>query len=171
MDVRDDYLSASGIYLSLIMEKIFKDLREQWMKGTDEGGLSDDQAKDTMIRGLWLDDFISNRIKQKQQEFLMIVRGLYRSMKAAKKDKSDNKVSDDDLMEKLTDIISKTVIKTQFANSAQVGKDLYGAAGLPISLCMLAKNSKYRKLVISMVRICEMEEADKTLTVNHSGSR
>ena len=43
--VRDNYKSASGLYITIFMEKFFKDLKDQWMKNEDEGGISEADAK------------------------------------------------------------------------------------------------------------------------------
>ena len=38
--VRDEYKSASGIYITIFMDKFFKDLKDEWMKDEKQGGIS-----------------------------------------------------------------------------------------------------------------------------------
>ena len=164
-DIRDNYKSASGIYITIFMEKFFKDMKDQWMKGKDEGGLSDDAAKAPDIAGAWLDDYLARRVKQKEKGFQMIVRGLYRSMKAAD---PKNEVTDEAVLEKLADIITQTIISRNFASVNGEPKELYGSMFLPMALDRMAANRrmKFHQLVAAMLRICQMEDKDKTLTKN-----
>lgn len=162
-DIRDNYKSASGIYITIFMEKFFKDLKDQWMKGKDEGGLSEDVANVPEIAGAWLDDYLTKRIKQKEKGFLMVVRGLYRSMKAAD---PNNEVTAEALLEKLDEIITQTIISRNFVSVGGEVKELYGGIFLPMALDRMVANRrmKFHQLVAAMLRICEMEEKDKELT-------
>ena len=81
-DFRDKYQSASGIYISLFMDKIFHGLKEKWMGGKDTGGLSTEAMRDDALVNKWFDDFFMDRVKSKQKEFWMIIRGLYRAMES-----------------------------------------------------------------------------------------
>ena len=145
------------------MEKFFKDLKDQWMKGKDEGGLSEDVANVPEIAGAWLDDYLTKRIKQKEKGFLMVVRGLYRSMKAAD---PNNEVTAEALLEKLDEIITQTIISRNFVSVGGEVKELYGGIFLPMALDRMVANRrmKFHQLVAAMLRICEMEEKDKELT-------
>ena len=68
-DIRDKYKSASGIYITIFMEKFFKDMKDQWMKGKDEGGLTEDAAKEPEMAGVWLDDYLAKRINRRKRDF------------------------------------------------------------------------------------------------------
>ena len=162
-DIRDNYKSASGIYITIFMEKFFKDMKEQWMKGKDEGGIAEENANAPEIAEVWMDDYLAKHVKQKEKGFLMIIRGLYRSMKAAD---PDNEVTGQALMEKLTEIITQTIISRNFVSIGGDKKELYGGMFLPMALDRMITNrrSKFNQLVTAMLRICKMEEKDKTLT-------
>ena len=82
-DVRDKYRSASGIYITLFMNKFFRDLKVQWMKDPEEGGVAATDCMKFSIVQTWLDKYLSDRVKRNKNGFEMIIRGLYRSMKAA----------------------------------------------------------------------------------------
>ncbi len=160
--VRDEYKSASGIYITIFMDKIFHGMKEEWMKGQDEGGLSEDSASDPEIVGAWLDDFLADRIKKKEKGFLAIVRGLYRSMKAAEPGKQ---VTYKEMMEKFADIISQTIVSRNFPSVGGERKESFGSMFIPMSLNRMVSNRrmKFNQLVSSMLRVCEMEESDKGL--------
>lgn len=164
--MRDKYRSASGIYITLFMEKFFKDIKEQWMKEADEGGLNEDAAKNPEMSAAWLDDYLVKRIKQKENDFQMIVRGLYRSLKA---DATDKKIDDQAVMEKLADILTWTIIGRKFSSVGGEKKELFGSMFLPMALEQMTTNHrmKFNQLVTSMIRICQMEEKDQTLTNIH----
>lgn len=167
-DMRDKYRSASGIYITLFMEKFFKDIKEQWMKEADEGGLNEDAAKNPEMSAAWLDDYLVKRIKQKENDFQMIVRGLYRSLKA---DASDKKIDDQAVMKKLADILTWTIIGRKFSSVGGEKKELFGSMFLPMALEQMIENRrmKFNQIVSTMIRVCQMEEKDQTLTVmnNH----
>ena len=166
--MRDQYKSASGIYITLFMEKFFKDIKEQWMKGADEGGLNEDASKNREMSAAWLDDYLANRIKQKENDFQMIVRGLYRSMKAGDPNK---KIDDKAVMEKLAEVLTWTIIARKFSSVGGEKKELFGSMFLPMALEQMSVNRrmKFNQIVSTMIRVCQMEEKDQTLTVmnNH----
>ena len=166
--MRDQYKSASGIYITLFMEKFFKDIKEQWMKGADEGGLNEDASKNPEMSAAWLDDYLANRIKQKENDFQMIVRGLYRSMKAGDPNK---KIDDKAVMEKLAEVLTWTIIARKFSSVGGEKKELFGSMFLPMALEQMTTNHrmKFNQIVSAMIRVCQMVEKDQTLTVmnNH----
>ena len=168
-DVRDNYKSASGIYITIFMEKFFKDLKETWMKGPDEGGLSEDNAGSQPIVEVWLDDYLVRRVKQKEKGFLMIVRGIYRSLKAAD---PNQKVTEKEILEKLSEVINQTLVTPNFATRSADRKELFGGVFLNNALNreVVNKRLKFNQLVTSMFRICEMEENDKQLAVKKKGA-
>ena len=161
--MRDKYRSASGVYITLFMDKIFKDIKEQWMKGANEGGLNEDAANDPGTSAAWLDDYLSKRIKNKEKDFQMIVRGLYRSMKA---DDPDKKIDDKEVIEKLADVLTWTIIDRKFSSVGAEKKELFGNMFLSMALGQMSTNRrlKFNQLVTSMIRICQMEEKDQKLT-------
>ena len=168
-DVRDNYKSASGIYITIFMEKFFKDLKETWMKGPDEGGLSEDNAGSQPIVEVWLDDYLVRRVKQKEKGFLMIVRGIYRSLKAAD---PNQKVTEKEILEKLSEVINQTLVTPNFATRSADRKELFGGVFLNNALNreVVNKRLKFNQLVTSMFRICQMEENDKQLAVKKKGA-
>ena len=93
----------------------------------------------------------------------MVVRGLYRSMKAAD---PNNEVTAEALLEKLDEIITQTIISRNFVSVGGEVKELYGGIFLPMALDRMVANRrmKFHQLVAAMLRICEMEEKDKELT-------
>ena len=82
-DFRDDYKSASGIYISLFLDKIFHELKEAWVKAPEEDRFLAENIEKTGSAFKWIDDFFMGRLKSKKNEFQMIIRGLTRAMKAA----------------------------------------------------------------------------------------
>ncbi len=169
IDVRDEYKSASGIYITIFMEKFFKDIKDLWMKEENEGGISEAGAKDPAAAGTWLDDYLTSHIKQKEKGFQMIVRGLYRSIKAADPDK---KITGKMVMEKLIEVLQQTVINNSFPAVGGDPKLAYAAINLSIALSNMSQNrSKFNGIVKTMTRVCQMEEEDKNLTVMNKKPR
>ena len=167
--VRDEYKSAGGLYITIFMEKFFKDMKDQWMKEPDEGGISEAGAKNPAAAGAWLDDYLITRIKQKEKGFQMIIRGLYRSIKAAAPNKE---VTQNMVMDKLIEVIQQTVISNYFPAAGGEPKHAYGAINLSIALANMGQgNSKFNGLVKTMTRVCQMEEQDKNLSVKNKGPR
>ena len=76
-----NYVTASGIYITLFMNKYFRDIRETWLKNPDKGGIDEENVTNFPVVQNWLDNFLTERIKGKQADFLMVIRRLYRSLK------------------------------------------------------------------------------------------
>ena len=159
----ENYVTASGIYISIFMDKFFHDMKETWVKDPDKGGIADEDVTNFPVAESWLDSYLSDRIKGKQNDFLMIVRGLYRSLKP---NDPDQQVNETDMFDELGKVVMEAVVNRQFAVS---GGDLKVAGGY-ISLAAGAmqivkkKNSEFYKQLKTMIRVCQMEDKDKTLT-------
>lgn len=153
--VRDDYKSASGIYITLFMDKFFRDLKEQWMKDPDEGGLPENDCMNFPIVRTWMDKYLSDRVKRNKKGFEMIVRGLYRSMKAAA---PNSEVGEQDLLNRLADVIMHTCVNRNFENdfSPKAG---WGLVSLASAVIFMAKNKSFEftKMVSDMFLNCELE--------------
>ena len=53
------------------------------MKEPEKGGLSEEDMNDMKLSNEWIDNFFTSRVTSKKNEFLMIIRGLARAMKAS----------------------------------------------------------------------------------------
>ncbi len=167
--VRDNYKSASGIYITIFMEKFFKDIKAQWMKEAKDGGISEEDAKNPAVAGTWLDDYLTTRIKQKEKGFQMIVKGIYRSIQATDPNKN---ITEKMIMEKLIEVIQQTVINNSFPAIGGDPKLAYASINLSIALSGMVQNrSKFNGIVKTMTQICRMEEQDKTLSAKNKHRR
>ena len=99
----------------------------------------------------------------------MIVRGLYRSLRAVDPDKE---VTEKMIMDKLSEVILQTIINKSFPpipyNSNRV---IYGSINLSNAITVMAKNgskSKFGKIVQDMTQNCQNEEQDKELNVEQN---
>ncbi len=162
--VRNKYQSASGIYITLIMDKFFSDLKEQWMKNPDEeGGISINDADDILSVSKWMDKYLSDRINRKRNDFEMVIRGIYRSIKAA----DPNKIVDEkDVMDKLTDVITQIYINRNFKNTMDP-KEAKAHLVLPDALGMIPNNKSFEftKLVSEMFSHCDLEDSGLELEI------
>ena len=163
--VRDNYKSASGIYITIFMNNIFSDIKDQWMKKPEEGGLKDREAGSLMKVSPWLDNYLTAAVKRKEKDFQGIIRGLYRSMKDGDPSK---KIQDQEIADQIVDLMTQTIIKRKFRHVNTVEKKIYGFDLLPMALDDVAgdKTRKFGQLVNAMLRICQMEEADQTLKLS-----
>ena len=151
------------------MEKFFNDIKDQWMKEEDAGGISEADAKDLAAAETWLDDYLITRIKRKEKGFQMIVKGIYRSIQAADPGK---KVTGKMVMEKLSDVLQQAVLNNSFPAVGGDPKMAYAAINLGIALSRMAQDrSKFNGIVKSMTQVCRMEESDKSLSVINKGPR
>lgn len=167
--VRDEYKSVSGIYITIFMDKFFKDLKDEWMKDEKQGGISMQDIKNTDIVRPWLDDYLTERINKKRNVFQMIVRGIYRSIQVAAPDKE---VTEKMIMDKLAEVILHTVINKSFPPSPyNSNRVIYGSINLSNAITVMAKNSskyKFGKIVNDMTKTCQNEEQDKELNVEQN---
>ena len=156
-DVRDKYRSASGIYITLFMNKFFRDLKEQWMKDPEEGGVAATDCMKFSIVQTWLDKYLSDRVKRNKNGFEMIIRGLYRSMKAAA---PDSEVDEQGLLDRLADMIMQICINRNFEGDYS-SKGSMGYISLSSAiLSMVKKNSfEFTKLVSKMFQNCDLADS------------
>ena len=162
--VRDQYKSASGIYITVMMDKFFADLKEQWKKGGDEeGGISYEDARNFPFVHKWMDKYLSDRIKRKKNDFEMIIRGIYRSIKSADPNKI---VEEKDVMAKLSDVITQVCINRNFEGTIDP-KEVRGYLALPSAMIEFPKNNSFEftKLVSEMFSHCDMEDSGLELEI------
>ena len=159
--VRDNYKSASGIYITLFMNKFFRDIREQWMKDPEEGGIADEDGMKFSVVNTWLDKYLSDRVKRKKNGFEMIVRGLYRSMKAAA---PNREVDEQALLDKLADVILQICINRNFEDDMEP-KASKGYVSLSSAILTIAQNNscEFTKLVSKMFQNCDLEDSGMEL--------
>ena len=163
--VVEKYSTAGGIYISIFMNKFFKDLKETWMKEPDEGGISMEETKDTANVQTWLDDYLSDRVNQKKDGFGMIVKGIYRSLKAAAP--AGQEIKDEDVLKKLAEVIEKTSIDPYFSSipdmSPEGEKENMGAMILQYSIKKVTEDKKFNfnAMVKNMIDDCKSEDKGK----------
>ncbi len=163
-DVRDKYKSASGIYITLFMNKFFSDLKEQWMKDPDEGGISLDEAGNPPAVYKWMDKYLSDRIKRKKNGFEMLVKGIYRSIKSNDPNKI---VEEKEVMDRLSNMILEICINRNFEGDYEA-KAVRGYLNLSSAITMIPNNksSEYTKLVSDLFHKCDLEDSGLELQFN-----
>ena len=162
--VRDHYGSASGIYITLFINKFFPDLKEQWMKEPDEGGISYNDAGNMQAVYQWMDKYLSDRIKRKKDGFEMLVKGIYRSINANDPDKI---VEEKEVMDKLSNVILEICINRNFEGDGEP-KAVRGYLNLSGAITMIPQNKsfEYTKLVSALFHKCNMAASGLELQVN-----
>ena len=161
-EVVEKYSTAGGIYITIFMNKFFKDMKEMWLKEPGEGGISIEQAKDPANVSAWLDDYLSERVNRKKDEFEMIVKGIYRSLKANAD--AGQEIKDEDVLKKLKDVIQKTSIDPNFSSdpkeSPEGRKENMGAMNLQFSIYKITKDETFQftAMVKKMIANCRTED-------------
>ena len=160
-DFRDNYRSASGIYITLFLDKIFHGIKQEWMKDENQGGLSLEDAKKDVNVQSWLDRFFMDRVKSKKKELQMIIRGLYRAMKAGE----TGKIKYDDLRERIADMLFKTLISRNFKSENTDDKETYAKAFMGNYTYTLGTNPDFQfsGVINSMIAACLKEGREKPL--------
>lgn len=83
----------------------------------------------------------------------------------------NKKIDDKAVMEKLAEVLTWTIIARKFSSVGGEKKELFGSMFLPMALEQMTTNHrmKFNQIVSTMIRVCQMEEKDQTLTVmnNH----
>ena len=169
LDMRDQetsntvnqYKTAGGIYITMFMDQIFKDLKESFMKSADEGGGPDEPAANLEAVKAWFDKYLTERANQKKTEFNKIVIGIFRSVKSA--GPAGKEVTEEDVLEKLVDVITNTCIDKNFSGGSYEIKSGQGLMSLAISIQNILDNkgSQFTKLVRSMIKQCQNEEMEQ----------
>ena len=157
----NQYKTAGGIYITLFMDQIFKDMKETFMKKADEGGGPDEPASDKQAVQVWFDKYLTERANQKKEEFNQIVKGIYRSMKGDGPDRKE--VQEKDVLKKLTDVILSTCINKNFNGLSDINKESEGQPSLTMALqnIMDNKKSQFTTLVRKMFMNCQTEEMEQ----------
>ena len=146
------------------MDKIFSDLKEQWMKDRDEeGGISHKDTEDPRSVQKWMDKYLSGRINRKKKDFEMVIRGIYRSIKAADPNRA---VDEKDVMDKLTDVITQVSVSRNFENSNDP-KESKANLVLPNAMEMISKNKSFEftKLISEMFTRCDLDDSGLELQI------
>ena len=157
----NQYKTAGGIYITMFMNQIFKDLKEAFMKSADEGGGPDEPAANLEAVKAWFDKYLTERANQKKTEFNKIVIEIFRSVKSA--GPAGKEVKEEDVLEKLVDVITNTCIDKNFSGGSYEIKSGQGLMSLAISIQNILDNkgSLFTKLVRSMIKQCQNEEMEQ----------
>ena len=157
----NQYKTAGGIYITMFMNQIFKDLKDTFMKSADEGGGPDEPAANLKAVKAWFDKYLTERANQKKTEFNKIVIGIFRSVKSA--GPAGKEVKEEDVLEKLVDVITNTCIDKNFSGGSYEIKSGQGLMSLAISIQSILDNkgSQFAKLVRSMINQCRNEEMEQ----------
>ena len=160
-DFRDNYQSASGIYITLILDKLFYGLKEKVLNGPEQGGLSMETVQNYQTLNQWIDGFLVDRVKPKKKEFRMILRGLYRAMKAGE----PGKVTSEKMRERLSDIFTKILVNRNFRSVSAPEKELFANMNMSNYTYTLGQNNEYEnsKLLNHMITECLNEDRKKPL--------
>ena len=159
VDFRDDYKSASGIYIALILDKIFHGLKEAWMKAPEEDKLSLEDMRKSGPAFEWIDDFFVDHVKSKKDEFQMIIRGLTRAMKTAD---PEGNVSYEKLRSKLSEMLIKILVGRNFKSEGFDERELLGNKYFNNYLMSVGyENSfKFTGMLNRMIAACLKEARD-----------
>ena len=160
-DFRDNYQSASGIYITLILDKLFYGLKEKVLNGPEQGGLSMETVQNYQALNKWIDGFLVDRVKPKKKEFRMILRGLYRAVKAGE----PGKVTSEKMRERLSDIFTKILVNRNFRSVSAPEKELFANMNLSNYTYTLGQNNEYEfsKLLNHMITECLNEDRKKPM--------
>ncbi len=158
-DFRDDYKSASGIYISLFLDKIFHGLKEAWVKAPEEDGFLAGNIEKTGSAFKGIDDFSIGRLKSKKNEFQMIIRGLTRAMKAAD---PKGKLSYEKLRSKISEMLIKILVDRNFSTSEEDEMMLWGNKHFNNYLLSVGddKSLKFSGMLNTMIAACLRESRD-----------
>ena len=146
---------------TMFMNQIFKDLKDTFMKSADEGGGPDEPAANLEAVKAWFDKYLTERANQKKTEFNKIVIGIFRSVKSA--GPAGKEVTEEDVLEKLVDVITNTCIDKNFSGGSYEIKSGQGVMSFAISIQSILDNkgSQFAKLVRSMIKHCRNEEMEQ----------
>ena len=145
--MREDFKSSSGIYMSLIMEKIFGGMKNRFMKEGADGGISEADAGNTDKFTLWIDNEMDRSLSRKEDEMEMVIRGIKRA---------PAKPNEQKLESELFDVIQQTWLNRIFPDSDVDQKLISGSVMAPAALANIMGNDEsafYTRLkrLISMV--------------------
>ena len=158
-DFRDDYKSASGIYISLFLDKISHGLKEAWLKAPEEDRFLAANIEKTGSAFKWIDDFFMGRLKSKKNEFQMIIRGLARAMKAAD---PKGRLSYEKLRSKISEMLIKILVDRNFSTSEEDEMMLWGNKHFNNYLLSVGddKSLKFSGMLNTMIAACLRESRD-----------
>ena len=160
-DFRDKYQSASGIYITLMLDKFFHGLKEKVMSDPKEGGLSLETVQNYQTLNKWLDGFIMDRVNPKKEEFQMIIRGLYRAIKAGE----PGKVTYEKMRDRISDMFTRILVNRNFKSLGVSEKELFANMNMSNYTFMIGKNNEFEfsKLLNHMIAKCLSEDEKKPL--------
>ena len=146
-----EYKTASGIYLSLMLEKIFSGMKQQWNKNGAEGGIDEESVGNPDVVKVWLDDFLTPRAHQKIRNIAMILRGIKRSM---------DDPTDEQILEEFKKTISGAWIDRNFDPKSLELKTAMAPVVLPMGFDdLLADGSSgFGKIIKDILKILRDED-------------
>ena len=101
-DMVKNFEAASDTYISMILENLFKGMRNRMLAAEADRGLPDDRNAQTPDAvAAWLDDDMAGCVRKNPKQMEMIVRGIKRSVKPA----DGREPAKNDIKEKLIDYI------------------------------------------------------------------
>ena len=156
-DFRDNYQSA----ITLMLDKMFHGLKEKVMSDPEQGGLSTETVKDYKALNKWLDGYLMDHVKPKKKEFQMILRGIYRAVKAGE----SGKVTYEKVRERVSDMFTRILVNRNFSSQGASEKELFANMNLSNYTYMLGKNKEYEfsGLLNHMIAKCLKEDMKKPL--------
>lgn len=143
--MRDNFTSASGIYMSLLMEKIFGGMAGRFMKNKDEGGIEENDIRNMELMRDWLENDLNQCLTRKEEEMEMVVRGIKKAFPQP---------NEKNLMTALFDVIQKTWLDRIFKRKGTDKKLKLGgiAAGTAFELITVDDESAFMKNLKKIVR-------------------
>ena len=143
--MRDNFTSSSGIYMSLIMEKIFGGMAGRFKKNKAEGGIDEEEIRDITKMSNWLDNDLNQCLTGKEEEMEMVIRGIKKAFPQP---------NEKNLMNALFDVIQKTWINRVFTEKSSDDKLKIGGLGAETAFEMIAAvdQSAFKKNLKRIVR-------------------
>ncbi|MBR6090917.1 MAG: hypothetical protein IKP86_13350, partial [Anaerolineaceae bacterium] len=101
-----NYKSASAIYMSLLFDSVFGNIRSAWIRDAKKGGNGLEDARDAASEKDWLDTYLNNSLKRHRDEMTTILRGIKRT---------DDLADEDSVFDSLTEFLVKSWLDRMFS--------------------------------------------------------
>lgn len=111
--MREEFTSSSGIYMSLIMEKIFGGMKNRFLKEGSDEGISESDSGNTDKYTIWMDNEMDRCLSRKEEE--MVIRGIKRALSKPTEEKLENEIYDVILKTWLSRIFPESTVDTKEA--------------------------------------------------------
>ena len=137
--------SSSGIYLSLILEKIFGGMSNRFLKEENaEGGIAREDVPILPKMKEWLDNEMDRSLSQKEDEMEMLIRGLKRSI---------NNPNEQSIMTDLQELLEKNWMDRIFKQNASETKMALGSMFADTSLAQIMGDvqSRFRQRLVRII--------------------